>query len=127
MERDSKGRFITQEAAAKLKTPEERIKALKLAWKAKQDAREQATKLVKTVLKGLKRDINDIFKKAGVWYSMDDYIKDYPKMRKQDDRNADQFMIDHAIELWQETDGHIHSFNEKQLWNRSDFGPEKTA
>lgn len=126
MNRDSKGRFITAEMAAKLNTPEEKIKALRLAWKAKQDAREQATKLVKTVLKGLKKDINEIFKKAGVWYSMEDYIKEYPKMRRPEDRNADQFMIDHAIELWQETDGHIHSFNEKQLWNRNDFG-EQTA
>ena len=31
-------------------------------------------------------------------------------------------MIDHAIELWQETDGHINRFSVDQLWTKSDIG-----
>ena len=141
IKRDSNGRFVskTDKTSTKAKNDMTTIKVDGVKYKvtkeakkkldpmlktyiSKQDAKTKATALVKSTLKDLKKKLNDLFTDADVWYSMTDYIKEFPNMHKTTDRNADQFMIDHAIELWQETDGHINRFCVDQLWSKADIG-----
>ena len=138
MKRDSKGRFVSKTGTkaknnittitfdgVKYEVTKDAKKKLDpqiKSYMTKQEAKNKATALIKSTMKDLKKKLNDLFTDAGVWYSITDYIKEFPNMHKTTDRNADQFMIDHAIELWQETDGHINRFSVDQLWTKSDIG-----
>lgn len=74
---------------------------------------------MKKSLKALAKDLNKTLKDAGVWYCADDYIIDHEELRKPNDRNGDQLIIDCATHIL--NGGELCIDDVKKLWTKEDI------
>ena len=74
---------------------------------------------LKKSLKALAKDLNKTLKDAGVWYCADDYIKSHEELRKPNDRNGDQFVIDYATHIL--NGGELWADDVNKLWTKEDI------
>lgn len=102
------------------KNTTEKAKVLKKKLKTKLDALKAIESTLKKSLSALTKDINGILKEADVWYCSDDYIKDHEELRKPNDRNGDQIIIDYCT--WIINGGQMSIDDEEKLWTKEEIG-----
>lgn len=91
--------------------------------KTKQQALKKIETTLKKSLKQLAKDINSILKDAKVWYCSDDYILSHEELRKPNDRNGDQVIIDYATHIL--NGGELWADDEAKLWTKEDINSKK--
>ena len=85
----------------------------------KQKALKKIETTLRKSLKQLTKDINAILKDAGSWYCSDDYILSHEELRKPNDRNGDQVIIDYATHIL--NGGELWADDETKLWTKEDI------
>ena len=75
--------------------------------------------ILKKSFKQLTKDLNDILKDGDVWYCSDDYIKYHEELRKPNDRNGDQIILDYATTIV--NGGELWSDDINKLWTKEDI------
>ena len=87
--------------------------------KVKEKALKKIEKTLQKSLKSLAKDINAILKEAAVWYCSDDWIKSHEELRKPNDRNGDQVILDYASHIL--NGGELWAEDAAKLWTKEEI------
>lgn len=103
------------------KAPKKSAKAqtLKKTVTSKINVLKKVESTLKKSLNSLTKDLNSILKDGNVWYCSDDYIKDHEELRKPNDRNGDQIIIDYCTHIL--NGGELWSSDIEKLWTKEDI------
>lgn len=92
--------------------------------KTKSLSKDQIIQKANTILKrgiaSLKKDLETLLAGNKVWYNDGDLIKSYPDLRRPDDHNAEQFLIDNFNDMIVGLGG----ADKTTLWREKDFAEE---
>jgi len=102
-----------------------KAQSLKKTVTSKINVLKKMESILKKSFKQLTKDLNNVLKDADVWYCSDDYIKYHEELRKPNDRNGDQIILDYATTIV--NGGELWSDDIKKLWTKEDIENDDKA